>query len=252
MIKPYVILCPTFKDDSGGIRVMWGLYGWLLAKGQLAFANQMTNIPSVAIYPEIAHGNDLMGSKVIRYILQKPGMMGSGTPGINFKAGPESFDPSDILYVFSRVYDEWNSPDDRILFLPIIDLHTFKDQGKKRTKKAFYVGKGYNLGKHPQEAEELVRGTKDQQELADYLNECETLYVYDHLSAIMECARLSGCKVVYLGDMPEEQLKLYEPGMNGLGYGNEVGLDTLAFRNHYQDMIKTFDKKLDKFIEDTQ
>lgn len=253
MNKPYLIATPPYDPTSGGIKVMYGLYGWLLVKGQPAFINNRIDIPAVGIYPEIYHGNDMEAQKVIRYILQKPGMMATpdefGVP----KAGPTSFDPKDEIYVFSKVYDEWNSPDDHILFLPIIDLHTFKDLGKKRTKKAFYVGKGANLGEHPEECLQLTRSQAiDQQQLAEFLNECSVLYVYDHLSAIMEVARLCGCRVVYLGDMPEEQLKLYEPGMNGLGYKKEVELRAFKFRGDYIDLIKVFEKKLDKFIDHTQ
>ena len=254
MTKPYLIRSPEFDLTSGGIRVMWGLYGWLLAKGQMAFMNGMIGIPSVGIYPEIFHGNELFAIKVVRYILQTPGMMGTQDQFGEFKAGPTSFPPDDEIYVFSRVYDEWNSDDDHILFLPIIDLHTFKDLGLKRTKKAFYVGKGANLGQHPKEAVELSRqtDTKDQQQLAKFLNECQVLYVYDHLSAIMECARLCGCKVVYLGDLTEKQLNLYEPGVEGLGYKKEVKFNPDLFRVSYKELGFAFSQKLDTFIEKTQ
>lgn len=231
---------------------MWGFYGWLLAKGQLAFTNVGVNVDSVGIYPEIFHGNDLMATRVIRYILQTPGMMGTNVTG-EFKAGPTTFDPTDEIYVFSRVYDQWDSDDDHILFLPIVPLNIFQDKKKKKTKTAFYVGKGTNLGLHPKDAVEIPREqAQDQNWLADFLNECSTLYVYDRLSAIMEVARLCGCRVVYLGELTKGELEVYEPGMNGLGYKEEKELDTEKFRQHYKDMIKTFEKRLDKFIENTQ
>jgi len=252
-MKPYLIRSPEFKIDSGGIRVMWGLYGWLLAKGQIVFLNAQCSPPSIGIYPEIYHGNEMNATKVIRYILQKPGMMGQGTPGVNFKAGPLHFDETDELYAFSRVYDEWGLDDEHILFLPIIDLNTFKDLKRKRDKVAYYVGKGQGFAFHPKEAVELTREiTKNQEVLALFLNECQTLYVYDPMSAIMECARLCGCRVVYLGDLPESQLKLYEPGMNGLGYRKEVDFHCESFRTQYKDLVFTFSQKLDRFIERTQ
>ena len=253
---PYNIYCPKFKINSGGIRVMWGLYGWLLAKGQVVYVNEKID-NSIVIYPEIVHGNPLNGKKVIRYILAQPGTMGFGTPETNsFKPGPVDFNANDELYVFSKVYDKWNSNDNHILFLPIINLHIFKNQEKKRTKKAFYVGKGVNLNKHPKETEELFRGndTKDQQGLANYLNECEVLYVYDNLSAIMECARLCGCPIKYYGNLTKEKLSLYEPGMNGITYRDEdrVNLDAKEFTNHYKNMIRVFESRLDTFIDHTQ
>ena len=253
-MKLYLIRTPEFKIDSGGIRVMWGLYGWLLAKGQVVLLNaQMNGQEAIGIYPEIYHGNEMNATKVVRYILQKPGMMGQGTPGVNFKPGPTHFDESDELYAFSRVYDEWGLDNDHILFLPIIDLNTFRNLELKRDKVAYYVGKGQNFNFHPTEAIELKREVaRDQSELAHFLNECQTLYVYDPMSAIMECARLCGCKIVYLGDLPESQLQLYEPGMNGLGYREEKELNFPLFRALYKELIFSFSLKLDKFIEHTQ
>lgn len=253
MIKPYLLRTPPYDPSSGGIKVMYGLYGHLLAKGLPAFLNTSIDVPSVGIYPEIYQGNDMGSHKVVRYILQKPGMMATTDEFGILTPGPTDFPASDEKYVFSRVYDEWGVDDDHILFLPIIDLHTFTDQGRKRDKVAFYVGKGANLGKHPTEAIEITRlFTSDQQALAELLNQCQTLYVYDHLSAIMEVARLCGTSIVYLGDMPKEQLEKYEPGMNGLGYGVEEKLDSKEFRSHYKDMIHVFENKLDRFIESTQ
>ena|SRR3990167_3942152 len=253
MRKPYLLRVPPMDPVSGGIRVVYGLYGWLLAKGQIAFLNTQIDVPSIGIYPEIYHGNDMGSQKVIRYILQTPGRMGTSDEFGTFQRGPEAFDPKDEIYVFSKVYDQWNVPDDHILFLPIIDLHTFRDQGKKRIKTAFYCARGANLGKHPKDAIEITRQfATDQQALADLLNECQTLYVYDHITAMLEIARLCGCKIEYWGETPLEVLKKYEPGMNGLGYKKEEKLYSDDFRKHYIDMVWLFKDRLDKFIDHTQ
>jgi hypothetical protein len=249
MRKPYLIRTPDFDPVSGGIRVMYALYGWLLAKGQIAFLNQGLYIPSVGIYPEIYHGNDMNADKVIRWILQKPGVM--STNGI---PGPTVFDETDEIYAFSKVYDQWGLDDDHILFLPVLDLHTFKDQKKKRTKTAYYCARGNNLQKHPQDAIEITRAfATDQQALADLLNECQKLYIYDNITAMLEVARLCGCPVEYWGKDTEETLQKYEPGVNGIST-SEVTRDfnSDAFRSHYIDLQRIFSEKLDKFIERTQ
>lgn len=252
MRKPYLIRTPDFDPVSGGIRVVYGLYGWLLAKGQIAYLNAQTDVPSIGIYPEIYHGNDMNAQKVIRYILQRPQVMATG--GV---AGPDKAEidrTSDDIYVFSRVYDEWGVDDDHVLFLPIIDLHLFKNQGKKRTKTAYYCARGKNLNKHPEDAIEITREfAMDQQALADLLNECRVLYVYDKITALLECARLCFCPVKYWGESTKEELELYEPGINGLSYRDEeVTFDGDIFIKHYRDMIKVFETRLDKFITDTQ
>ena len=256
MIKPYLLRTPPYDPISGGIKVMYGLYGHLLAKGLPAFLNTQIDTPSIGVYPEIYHGNDMFADKVVRYILQTPGVMGTSDETGEFRNGPTAFGPKDEIYVFSRVYDEWDVKVTHVLFLPIIDLFTFKDMGLKRSKTAFYVGKGVNLGKHPEGSIEITRDfARDQEALAKLLNGCKALYIYDRLSAMMEVARLCGCPVRYYGELTKDKLFLYEPGMNGVSYkdDDEVPLDIKGFRNHYsKELVRTFKDNLNEFIESTQ
>jgi len=254
--KPYTIYAPDFQVTSGGIRVMWGLYGALLAKGQIAYINAITRgIDSVAIYPEIAHGNPLEGTKVVRYILNKPGVMGRGTPGRSFEAGPTDFDPTDSLYYFSKLFSD-GSEANNYMFLPILDTHLFKDQGRTRDKIAFFVGKGEDTKAHPQGSVLIDRGfAQDQQALADLLNECKVLYCYDPVTAMTEIARLCGCRVVMINPVySKEAWSQYEAGMNGISWGVDEGieLDAEVFAAHYARMKVHFDECLDQFIEETQ
>lgn len=252
-LKPYVIVSPEYDITSGGIKVMWGLYGALLAKGVEVYMNCKPSGDVVAVYPEIWQGNPVGATTVVRYILNKPGVMaltrnGQSTPG------PTTFDPSDKIYVFSRIYDTFKVDFQHILFLPVINLHIFKDQKKKRTKTCYLIGKGENKMHHPKDSIELTRQfAHDQQALADLLNECECIYGYDKMSAMYEVARLCGCRVKYYGGYDDDELALYEPGMNGFGTMREDKvLYTDKFRKHYEDMIRTFNNHLDSFIDDTQ
>lgn len=253
-MKPYVIVSPPFDITSGGVRVMWGLYGWLLAKGQIAYMNQVpVKGDFIAVYPEIQHGNPAGASTVVRYILNKPGVMGSLTPQ-GFNTGPTTFDPKDKIYVFSRIFDTFKVDYQKILFLPILNLYQFVDQGKKRTKTCYLIGKGHNKLIHPKDSIEITRDfAHDQQALTDLLNECTVLYGYDKMSAMYEIARLCGCRVKYYGGYDEDELSLYEPGMNGFGIdGEDKKLYVHEFREHYKEMVRLFDSRLDNFIKDTQ
>lgn len=252
-MRPYSVVTPDFKIDSGGIRVMWGLYGWLLAKGQIVNVNFKYPDPNfIAIYPEIYHGNPFGANTVVRYILQKPGMVGKGTPGTSsFRPGPTEFDPKDIIFAFSKLYMK-DLPENHYMFLPILDMHLFKNQNHKRTKKFYYIGKGKNINKHPADAIELPR-MRDQQKLADLLNDCEVLYIYDPVTALSELARLCGTRVVMFSPM-EGFEKYYEPQTNGISLYKDDGikLNYTQFRRHYSKMRDIFSKKLDGFIELTQ
>jgi O-antigen biosynthesis protein len=254
MRKPYLIRTPDFDPVSGGIRVMWGLYGWLLAKGEIAYINAKVSVPSVGIYPEIYHGNDLESETVVRYVLQTPGVMGTSTQDGQFKLGPTNYDEKDRVYVFSKIYDTFGVDQDHILFLPIINTKVFRNKHRKRKKTCYMVGKGKNLQFHPKGAVELTRQfAHDQEALADLLNDCHTFYCYDRLSAMMDIARLCGVRVKYYGDFTQEELEKYEPGTNGLGYwGEDKQLWTEAFRERYKALQRAFEVQLDRFIEETQ
>lgn len=261
MSKPYVITSPPFETTSGGVRVMYGLYGWLLAKGQIVFLNQKPlHGDFVGIYPEIEHGNPAGASTVVRYILAKPGEVDAIYSDGTSKVGPTNFSSSDRLYYFSKLCGKTDKK--HYLFLPILNLHVFKDQKKKRVKTAYLVGKGIkdpNIKEkfiHPKDSIYIDRYfAQDQQALADLLNECEVLYCYDYRTAMTEIARLCGVRVIVVSDFyTKKEFSQYEPGMNGISWGKDekIELNTELFRKHYKNMVKEFEVNLDKFIEDTQ
>lgn len=255
--KPYSICTPEFEPLSGGIRVMYGLYGHLLARGHIVYLNAKYEDPNfIAVYPEIYHGNQSGANTVVRYVLNKPGVM--ATNGI---AGPRLFGPNDKVYVFSKLYDTFGVDDDHLMFLPIINTHLFKDQGKKRPNKCVFVGKGTDLD--IPETKGLTRITRelsmDQGALADYLNTCQVMYSFENPTAMNEIARLCGCRVVFIPEgatikYTEEELEKYEPSNKGIawGVGKDKEFDVKAFREHYMSLKEMFEAKLDKFINDTQ
>jgi len=255
--KPYVIWCPDYDYTSGGIKVMWGLYGWLLAKGVEVYMNryplEKSIGESIAIYPEIIQGNPIGSKTVVRYILAPLGEMALIRDGVA-TPGPSFYPKTDLLYSFSKLIYATDS--DHTLFLPIIDTHIFKDQHKERTKTCVLFGKQPDKHLHPTDAIVIDRTyASDQEALSNTLNECKMMYVYDHRTAMTEVARLSGCPVTIIPSVyTKEQFSLYEPGLNGISWGLEEHneLDSESFRKHYLGMIKTFITKLDKFIEDTQ
>lgn len=257
--RPYSIRCPQFEVTSGGIRVMYGLYGWLLAKGQLAYLNStFPDSDFVGIYPDIYDGNDMGADIVVRYLLNTPGVMGKLNPVTgHYEPGKTEFEKEDRVYFFSKVFDTVGVPDDHILFLPILNLHIFKDQGKRRTKKAVFFGKGdFERNKHPKDCVPFDRKfAHNQQKLADFLNECYVVYMYDQVTAMTEICRLCGARIVYFPEnITKDRFELYEPGANGISWGKDTGeeLDSDAFRSSYVALRDAFERRLDKFIVDTQ
>lgn len=256
-MRAYSVASPAYEYTSGGVRVMYGLYGWLLAKGAIAYLNEYPNNTKdfVAIYPEIVRGNPFGANTVVRYILNKPGIVSAVYSSGKTETGPTEF-PGEDVYVFSEMFNTMGVDEKHHLFLPILDLHLWKDQGKKRTQRAVFEGKGISTNQHPKDCVIITRAmSADQQWLADTLNECEVVYQYDPVSAMSEIARLCGCRVVYLGQgYSRDDYLRYEPGINGMSFGEdqEVPLDVEGFREHYIGLRSIFSKKLDKFIDETQ
>lgn len=254
-MKAYAIASPDYDHTSGGIKVMWGLFGHLLARGYEVYMNRYPNAKEfIAIYPETLHGNMMNAPVVARYMLNKAGIMGVGAVGEPLKAGPKEFDKSEKTYYFSRLFGD--TDDDHYMFLPVINMDIFKDQKKNRDKSAVFIGKGEDLGLHRPSTIITREDAKDQQDLADFLNECHTLYSYDPVSAMSEVARLCGTRVVLLNNeySKEDYTNKYEAGANGISFGEDTGegLDVEAFRSHYKGLKDRFEVSLDKFIEDTQ
>lgn len=233
---------------------MFGLYGWLMAKGQIAFINQyIPNSKHIAILPEIYPKDTSGASKVVRYILQKPGTVSAIDDKGNATLGPVEFEDEDV-YAFSRMYYD-GLPDEKYLFLPILDTFTFKDKGKVRTKTAYMVGKGINTQRHPKDAIEITREmAQDQTALADLLNECQVLYQYDPVSAISEISRLCGCPVILNQTwFTRGKYELYEPGLDGISFDNKIEkFDVAKFTENYLDLRELFSQNLDRFIIATQ
>jgi len=249
-MRPYSIFPLDYDPTSGGQKVMWALYGYLLSRGVIVNVNAKYNNPDfVAIYPEIMKNNPAEANTVVRYILAPPGEMALyGTPG------PSSFGENDRLYSFSKFI--YKTDDEHTMFLPVIDTSLFNDQGKKRTKSCYFIGKGTYTAVEPKGCIEVNRKfAQDQQMLADFLNTCEVMYCYDFRTAMMEVARLCGCRVVLISDKyPKEEYKNYEPGLNGVSFGMDEAklLDTVAFTASYKALRRTFEDKLDTFILSTQ
>ena len=133
-MRPYSVVTPPFDLVSGGIRVMYALHGWLMAKGQVSHISATyENKDFVAIYPEVYRGNMTKAKNIVRYIMAKPGYVRLyGLPG------PKTFDKTDQIFVFSQLYNEFGVDDDHVMFLPMLNLHLFRDKGKKRNKTCYF------------------------------------------------------------------------------------------------------------------
>lgn len=138
----------------------------------------------VVVYPETVWGNPLRFRNVVRWVLNKPGLL----------AGDAAFHAGELVFTWDRVY--WNT--ENILRLDAVDRCLFKDKGFVRDTDAVFVYKGGKVRDTP-ELEGLpvitMQWPAERTELAGLLQRTRYLYTHDLHSSILEEAIACGAKI---------------------------------------------------------
>jgi len=197
----------------------------------------------IAVYPEVVSGNPWGAPRVVRWVLNNPGRLG----------GDKTYDPSESVWVFGEMINDPGVPPERILRLPTIELDLYTDRHEPRSGALYYVGKGQKT--RDLDAVELTDDMKrDGRNLADLLNRAEVLYTYDMATAMIDIARLCGCRVIIVpsGDYTEAQLRR-ETAWVGIGFGKmPPPFDSAVIRREQIALYAAFRERLVDFIRVTQ
>lgn len=169
---------------------------------------------SVVIYPEIIEGNPLGSRRVVRWLLNNPGVI-SGTSAFGVDELTlffnESFVPSGWAIDPSRKLQilEWKTDVYR-------EINTGDREGT-----CFMVRKGHDLplDYHPEGAMQVDHLSHE--ELAVVFNRCETFISYDQFTAYTIYAALCGCDAIVVPrpDLDENAWRMAHPF--GIAYGFE-------------------------------
>lgn len=191
MDRRYVIVAPPYQHNSAGIRVLYELQKWLLRAGLDAIVctwfngypvNQFEE--DIVIYPEVAPGNLLNAKRIIRYILNVPGKLGYGD---------KEYAPEEVLVAYNKELANYSNG--VILQVPSIEEFFHADNSEKRLN-AVFVGKGKDLGLHPEDCVAITKTYPSTRwAVASLLRSVKTLYMYDNFSMISREAQLCGCEV---------------------------------------------------------
>lgn len=224
----YLIHTPNYKRTSGGVRVLHKLCHCLNQAGQVAYIsasghNPKWNTPratqevashlaqeGIVIYPEVVRGNPRSAKRVVRYILNRPGLLG----------GDKEYASTETLFCYSAIWREYVSSDDRILTVPVIDTDIFHNKSEgERSGGVFWVGNQGRSAPRIPETSGLVEITFSWpgsfEELADLFRRSEIFYSYTASTGLVPEARLCGCPAVVI---PGEQYTWGE-FEKGLGAG---------------------------------
>ncbi len=274
----YLIHAPNYKRTSGGVRALHKLCHCLNQAGCTAYisasgVNPNWNTPKptqeianrlaqegIVIYPEVIRGNPWDAKRVVRYILNRPGLLG----------GDREYASTETLFCYSGLWRQFVPSDDRILTVPVIETEIFNCTGnEKRSGGVFWVGRrGQHLPRIP-ETESLVEITyswpTSGEEIAELFRKATVFYSYSDYTGLISEARLCGCLVVIVGS------KNYVWEDYCRGVGGAAGLacwdkdtdvfatnlkraqDTIdAFPTLYHEYTNKFDAQLQNFIRITQ
>jgi O-antigen biosynthesis protein len=202
----YVITAPPYTHKSAGIKVLYELQKWLIRYGKDAMilnfkSPYRAEDDDIVVYPEIVSGNPLRAKRVVRYILNHPGLLG----------GDKEYDRNEILIAYDSALAQYSNG--VILTTPCIE-DFFSDMGYERTLNCFYVGKGTNTH-HPATRaciEITSRWPARRRELAELLNRTRTFYTYDQRTALITEATRCGCtvRIVVGEELSENPLEKFD------------------------------------------
>ena len=266
----FVIVAPSFVPNSAGIGCLYRLCHELRGRGFSAFmvggrfgvsrmdapiidsveAAELCGRGYAAVYPETVAGNPLGAPTVLRWVLNRPGLLGGDAV---YDAGELVFCYSDVFrpYVRNRVAGK--------LYMPTIDESIFRTDDwdvSRRTLECFYVGKStwkdgiVDRGN----AFEITREFPAKPELGKLFRSCRVLYCFDNSTILIYEALLCGCPVVVIpdGTQTKNDYASLELGIEGIAWGVEEfrgeSVDVPAVRRRYGLVKRDFHSQLDHFI----
>lgn len=246
---PYSILSPPYNHTFGGIRALHQLAKEIKHRGYEANIN-VINPNAIAVYPEIVKDNPFNNDRRVRWLLNDA-----------------EFD-NEVCYAWES--EMGNYP---LLTVNIIEMNLWKKAKKRGKKVAFWVGKGVaDPSLIPNGAVHIHRENfPSRSYLAKFIADLDYLISFDPFSAINLEATIAGVPVLI--HVPERQAvpfmgqymnqtwsreRIEKQGC--IKYGVAWNLEEMdqaretvyLQRNHYAELIKIFDSRIDNFIEETQ
>jgi len=228
MTHVFVIVAPDYTHRSAGVRALYRLCHHLNAAGYPAAMTPMPGhsirtLPGwdtplhtgpvkkrIVIYPEVVPGNPLGARKVVRWVLNNPGLLG----------GEKTYADDERVFVFNpermaivnRAVRMPIGPE-RVLNIGLIDpAHIYPDPRVPKTIDCVFSSRGEALRARfrlPDETELLPIEalTPSMASLGDVLRRTRTLYSYNHASNVLKEAVICGCRVL----VPDENGRWHDP-----------------------------------------
>lgn len=249
--RPIIVVCPSFNENSGGAIVLHYLVHRLRQLGVEAYAfplnkrfnqrlpswfNQLKhlkyqrkfkthhtmNVPfapfdrhqdAIVVYPEVVEGNPLNSSRVVRWLLHKPGFFGT-----NFSYGAK-----DKIFYFQHAFSEGLTGVPKKNELQLLwlrdDVYQHHNHAP-RSGACWMIHKGDKFTDARNDTAILLDG-KSHDEIAHIFNQTAVFYCHDPYTLYAYYAALCGCVPVVI---PQSSLNAndWRSGCNfkyGVAYG---------------------------------
>jgi hypothetical protein len=192
----FIIAAPQYNHRSHGIRVLYLLNNLLIQCGQqskIMVDPAPIDKDQIIIYPEIFPGNQLYAQNIIRYCMNKPGVL----------CGDKNYDSSELIIY----YDDWIkqaaqeattniiTEENKINIVAIEKDLFYKQEGDKRLT-LIYVNHGIIDRDVPEQCVVIhYNYPSTRAETAMLLRNAARLYCYDEQSLIITEAHLCGVDV---------------------------------------------------------
>ncbi len=178
---------PSNPDESASIP-----HAPILTHAQVK-KHKQKNLKPYIIYSETIRGNPLRGCRIIRYLLNFPGLLD----------GPKNFSKKEFIISYSQEIQASYPKSKDVLLIPSLNKKAFWFSGnEERDITCYYSAKyekfGYQVFGLPKGCIEISRDKPDapnQEQIGDLLRRSKVLYVFEN-SHIMTEAIMCGCPVV--------------------------------------------------------
>lgn len=183
-MKPYYIMSPRFRHNSGGVRAVHVLRDLLVAHGckvTLSYDETLRGSDAIVVLPDI-YDNAGQYGRAVRWLLYYPKVR---------------MQNDELVFYYDKMYDVTGRGSR--LFVNTIELDLFYDAGKPRTEKCFYIGKGNHKPRTMDTTgmKEITAGwPATRAAVADLLQRSSQLVTYDEHTALVPEALLCGCQVI--------------------------------------------------------
>lgn len=276
--SPYYLYAPPYTECSGGTRAFHYLCHALNLIGEEAYvttdtvANDLrtpvlsdavrerhlaSGIEPIVVYPEIVPDNPLAAHRVVRYLLNTPGVVNGQEP---------TWGDDDLIFSFGAEILPIGMHAE-VMEVPLINARIYNLDGADEQKRSGalvfinrYLDRGGVLSPLTAQALEISYRVpaRSPEELASLYKRASVLYTYEPSTACFE-ALLCGCPVVYL----QNELLLPAPfkgylGTDGCTWGSDPASLEAARKSvrkateNYRRKQAEFWKQLENFVKITQ